>query len=579
MPRPSGVRESRHVREAGRDAVARPTAQPKGRAVRRTHAARGARREARAISGTPRRFRAPAAVTAGVIALAAVAVAAPTPAAVAADEASTVTARRAIDSYVRGLRYDPTTLLGVVADGTTVTERDPQRSLGEDSVIRTTYRDVGLRKNLDEVVLMDPGRGVIYPGALVIADRMLAQGRPRPLAIPRGPVRISINLPGLTGSSRVVRAPSNSSVQDAIAGLTRRWNATAFRRGYRNAARSFLEVSNAYTSQQIKLKLGLSAKWPSGSAATVLDVNTESEGQTAVAYFKQVFYTVTMDVPARPSAVFGRGVTVKSLARVTGSAKPPGYVRSVDYGRLLMLKMETSKVHNSIDVSAALRQVAGGKRIGVNLDAKYEKIVADSTFTVVAIGGRARDAAVFSGRSEDFAKLAAYISDGAVYSKDNPGEPIAYVVAFLKDHRPARMGDTTSFTEANSVVYPNGFVEVRNKGVYVARFFVNYEELVDVATDTWKPVQRSSGRKPKDTQNTWYIPGDARGVRVRGEVLTFDLGIPGTQVWENAFDQTAQRSAEQVLLHAGFAAQVELGLHGRTLLGPPPAGRRRSERR
>lgn len=498
-------------------------------------------REPRGIR-TTHRSRAPGAAALGAVAVAIAAVTGaaasqPAPAA-AAGPAGETTVRQSIDRYVRGLRYDRRTLLGVVSDGVTVTERDPQRTLGEDSVIRTTYREVGLRKNLDEVVLMSPTGGVVYPGALVIADRQLAEGRPKPLAIPRGPARISVNLPGLARGSRAVTRPSNSRVQAAITSLTTQWNRTAFRQGYRNAARSFLEVSNAYTSNQIKLKLGLSAKWPSGSAKSVLTVDTKAEGQTAVAYYKQVFYTVTMDVPVRPSSVFGRNVTLRSLKRVTGNSRPPAYVRSVDYGRLLMLKMETSKVFNSVDVSAALRQVAGGKELGVDLDAKYEKIVADSTFTVVAIGGRAKDAAVFSGRPEDFSKLAAYIKDGAVYTKDNPGEPISYTVAFLKDHSIAKMGDTTDFTETDSVVYPNGFVEVRNNGIYVARFSLDYEELVDLKADTWKPVHVSSGRKPRYTQNTWYVPGDARKVHVRGDVLTFSLGIPGTEVWENAFDRT-----------------------------------------
>jgi thiol-activated cytolysin len=105
----------------------------------------------------------------------------------------------------------------------------------------------------------------------------------------------------------------------------------------------------------------------------------------------------------RPSAVFDE-------------AHPPAYVRSVDYGRILMIKME-SNVDNSIDLKAAFQQ----GEFGGSLDMKYREVFRNSTFTVLAIGGGAETPAkMFSGVSDDSLKeLEQYIATDTVYREDN----------------------------------------------------------------------------------------------------------------------------------------------------------------
>src|SRR5690606_4849057 len=129
------------------------------------------------------------------------------------------------------------------------------------------------------------------------------------------------------------------------------------------------------------------SKWASGNVASQFSAMSNTEKSVVVAYFKQVFYTVTMDSPEGASSVFADSVTADNARECFGNAHPPAYVRSVDYGRILMVKMETSAVDSSISLKGAFEQAtSGGVTAGGDLSQKYQSIIKNSTFSAVAIG-------------------------------------------------------------------------------------------------------------------------------------------------------------------------------------------------
>ena len=72
-----------------------------------------------------------------------------------------------------------------------------------------------------------------------------------------------------------------------------------------------------------------------------------------VAAYKQIFYTVSAELPNNPSDLFDNSVTFDELTRkgVSNSA-PPVMVSNVAYGRTVYVKLETTS--KSKDVQAAL---------------------------------------------------------------------------------------------------------------------------------------------------------------------------------------------------------------------------------
>jgi thiol-activated cytolysin len=449
-----------------------------------------------------------------------------------------------IDRYIAGLDYDPRVLLSVVPDGTTSAIPVKNRENTGNGVIICTKIQHTLNKNLTDVAILSPTAGVIFPGALVLVDQNLAEGHPTPIALPRGNAILSVDLPGLTEPSGAV-VPINSEVQRFMNAKLEEWNKQATSEGYINAARSFIQVTQSFSSQQVSLDLGFSSKWTSGSASAQIGTSSTTEKSVIVAYFKQVFYTVAMDPPTFPSSVFDDSVTLHHLRQVTTASAPPGYVRSVDYGRILMVKMETSSVDTSVNLKGAFEQATqGGVTVGGDLKAKYENIIRNSSFTALAIGGGAETPAqFFSGSSQAALKgLQDYVNKDARYRRDNPGSPISYTVTFLRDNEFARMGFTTDYTETECVRYPNAFVKVAHAGAYVAKFKVTWVEPDSYGTYN-QPKEWESGDTTVGFTHQVDMPGDAQGVKIYawaatgliwdpwGEIMNISLSGPDNKAY------------------------------------------------
>lgn len=425
----------------------------------------------------------------------------------------------AIEEYISRLYYDPRQILSVVPDGTTSTKRDTSRSAGPNGVIVCTAVDHDARKNLDEVAILNPSSGIIFPGALIRADRALMEGKPTPIALARRPARLTINLPGLARPSGEV-VPTFADVQKFMNDKLEEWNATAAREGYVNQAASIFTMTKAYSKEQVALDLGVKAEWASGKASAQLDVASSAERSVMVGYYKQVFYSVIMDTPPSPGSVFDYQVGPQQARDVFNDEHPPAYVNRVDYGRIFLIRMETSGSETTANLRAAFAQATGQDSVAVDLKAKASSIISNSSFSVLAVGG-GPDFPVqsFQGaRSGKVEGLDQYFA-AVRYSRGNPGWPIAYTVAFLKDNTLATMGATAKYVETNCVSYPNGFVKVWHDGGYVAKFRVSWQEPSGVGD---KMVNKTfeSGEQTAGYTKSVAIPGDAKSVKIYAEAAT-----------------------------------------------------------
>jgi thiol-activated cytolysin len=437
-----------------------------------------------------------------------------------------------LDNYFFGLKYDPRTLLSIRESGSTETipgGKTRDRRQDGNKVIICTKEKRDLNKNFDNITLLRPTQGVVFPGALVRANRKLAEGLPDALALPRSPVTISIDLPGLGKKGvAMVTNPANSSVQTAINDILEDWNENPSSQGYVNAARSTTTIQKAYTSDQVSLELGFNADWASNSLTSKLTVDNTTKKNVSFAFFKQVFYTVSMDSPARPSTVFDTSVSLDQLKQVVDKDNPPAYVRSVDYGRIILVKMETNSSETEVDLEATLNYVtAGGVELNPSIKANYERIANNSQFTVITIGGNADVAAQVlpPGQIKNFKNA---IRESATYSRSNPGLPIAYTVAFLKDNSLAKLGFTTDYIATECKEYNNGYVSVKHDGGYVAKWQITWQE----PDARGNPVGKSweSGNKTAGYTYQLDLPGDATNVNVRAWAATGLVWDPWGQI-------------------------------------------------
>nr|WP_321235369.1 thiol-activated cytolysin family protein [uncultured Psychroserpens sp.] len=364
-----------------------------------------------------------------------------------------------ITDYILGLNYNSEDLLNTqsisgsserdIIDSQPIGNNNPVNGVVT-SCVRKTY---DLKSNFSEVSILQPTDGVIYPGALVYGDGNMLDGLPNSITnISRGPATYRISLPGFGDQGTVVvDNPENSSVDSSISNALEWWHDNAYPDGYENLSQTSYASATSYSRKQLGLDVGLNAEWATGSIESQLDYQTTETNRVAMLVFKQVFYTVTMDNPFSQASVFGNDVTLEQVQSVIDDNRPPAYVKSVSYGRIIMFRLETTNVETEVDLSLALQYASGFSGSGT-INSDYDEVLNESTITVVTLGGNAEAAAeIFAPSDENegitLGSLGSIISgENAVFTRNNPGIPMAYTIRYLKDNSLAKMGFQTEYT-------------------------------------------------------------------------------------------------------------------------------------
>ena len=361
-----------------------------------------------------------------------------------------------IGDYISKLSYNSNEMLNYQQTNGLPSEREQLSDSSEtipngNFITICTNTEYNLKKNFEEVAILRPTNGVIWPGALVKGNQSLMDGVPEEINIERSPVTISVNLPGIGEHGvRTIKNPTISSIDLAIDSSLQWWNNNAYEEGYVNASNSSYSVSSSYSSKQLALDIGLNAEWASGSVSSQFNYTTDEEKKVVMMVYKQAFYDVRFDKPVSPESVFSDQVSLSDVEAVINDDAAPAYIKAVSYGRIIMFRMETINSYKSVDVEGALNY-AGGADIDVNLKATYDEILETSSINLVIIGGNAEVATeAISSPGEDaetiLQKVQAVIKGkNAVYSKDNPGVPIGYTVFYLKDNSLAKLGFTEKY--------------------------------------------------------------------------------------------------------------------------------------
>ena len=139
-----------------------------------------------------------------------------------------------------------------------------------------------------------------------------------------------------------------------------------------------------------------------------------------------------------------------------------------------------------------------------------------------------------------------------LYSRSNPGQPIACTLRFLKDNRLARIGYATDYTELVCERYPHGWIGFRHAGAYVAKFYLNWTE--DGQKKSW-----SSGKKTAGFKEIIPLKGNARNIQITAQAAT---GLVWDR-WGAIFKLQLNGPPNQVYVANGTTLKRKWGTEGR----------------
>jgi thiol-activated cytolysin len=334
-----------------------------------------------------------------------------------------------IDAYIASLPALPVDTPSI-AEGV----RAPDRREGDYSCSTQNLRET---RQFDRIVAYAASSDAMYPGAVIGADS-IASGLFTQIVLPRAPATISVSLENLDGAKQAVIAdPSLSSYRDALSSLLEAEITGS------TPANLYSEIEEVHSESQLNLALGVQASWSLGIASlkSSFDWAKQDVRSRYIVRYTQAYYTVDLDVPAEPSALFAPTVTLADVQGKLDERRPPVYVSSVTYGRMVLFTFESQ--YSSDEMSAALDfAYSGGIDVRGDVSVTYKDIISQSKITAFILGG---DAGTAAQTIDSYDALINFIKTGGNYSRQSPGAPIAYKLAYLRDNAPARMSFTTDY--------------------------------------------------------------------------------------------------------------------------------------
>ena len=332
-----------------------------------------------------------------------------------------------IDRYVRNIA-------ALAADGNGLVEqaRTPPAVSGDYSCSRQSLSET---RQYDRIVAYAANSEGLWPGAIV-DGASVPSGLFTQHVFDRAPVTISVSLENLAGAkSQTIENPSLSSYRDGLSGIL----AQAITGD--TAANVYSAIEAVHSREQLGIALGVDVDWLGGGVATTFDFDKKDIRSRFVVKFTQVYYTVDIDQPQRPSDLLAGSVSSAAVKAAIAPTSPPLYVSSVSYGRIVLFTFESE--YSETEMAAALDfSYRGGIEITGDVSVTYEEMLSKSNITAYIVGGSGDDAVQ---SIESYDALMEFIRGGGNYSPSSPGVPIAYKLAYLADNSPGRFSFTHDY--------------------------------------------------------------------------------------------------------------------------------------
>jgi thiol-activated cytolysin len=340
-----------------------------------------------------------------------------------------------VDSYLLGL---PELEIAPAQPKTEIECADDCPAPTQDGDFYCSYARYTETSQFDEFVAFQPNSATLWPGTVVRGEDA-ANGLLTPIGVDLAPVVFSVSLENISTSPvATMEDPSLSAFREArneilSQGVT----------GATPAALDF-EVIEVNSESQLSVALGADVHWPGGPDVAASFSFDSSEQKTKILVnFTQAYYTVDVDTPTSPAKFFADGTTVEQLEPWMGDASPPLYVQSITYGRRVIFSIQTERSSSEIKAALEASYSAGLAGGGVSISTEHKEALSESTIRAFVLGGSGDDA---TGAINGFEGLVEYIQNGGSYSKDSPGAPIAYKLAYL-DNAVTKLAFTTDYAE------------------------------------------------------------------------------------------------------------------------------------
>ena len=296
--------------------------------------------------------------------------------------------------------------------------------------------------------ITDLGRNdpILWPGALIQGKPQTGDDIEKFRYVPvsgvfRDPISLSINL--LSGTSgkvtKTVANPTLSTVSQGIVDLL----GTAITPGTTYPARAQFDRREVHDEGHLTMRTGANFKYGVGSGSAKFDWSSTTKKTKVMATYYQEYYTISMDTPQTPAAVFSSRNTLDDIRAAIPPGTKPLYVSSVTYGMMAMCFIETDYTETQLE--ASLDAAYNGLSLDLEVSAGLTKktVLENSHITTLVYGGSSAGlGSIFDGYAGFVSVVRASIHLGTAA----PGVPLRYTFTNLLDNSTAQIGLTSQYS-------------------------------------------------------------------------------------------------------------------------------------
>jgi thiol-activated cytolysin len=321
-----------------------------------------------------------------------------------------------------------------------------------------TQTPYSLTKVPEKFVALNPNADVLWPGSLV-QGKSMAGGILDPIPVKRAPGTITLTLSSGGGGPffKKMEEPSLSAATQAQNEILANYTGAT-------PAKFSYTYTSIYSSEQLKVAVDANVQGTTWSASGSLNVNTSDTKSRFLIQFTQEYYTMAFDPPQGAAGVFAPSVTAKDLEPYAAAGNPPVYVASVTYGRIFYILFESTASQKSLEAAVSGSYNSGAINATANASAEWKKTINESKVTAYGLGGNAEQAINAVTGTDQFEKIAKFLTTGANFDKDSPGVPISYTIRHLTDASQVKLALTTEYTAKNCVPATVGCDGVKGSG-------------------------------------------------------------------------------------------------------------------
>jgi len=253
-----------------------------------------------------------------------------------------------INEEIRKLKYDENAILAR-REMDIQSYKPVETKFDNDNFIVIKRRENTMHSDSHDIGIVDSIVDRTFPGSLLRINNKLVDNNPDILVTGRKPMKFRVNIPGMgAGAEFTVSDPTLINVSTAKDEVLKKYA------GQSLPTLMTFKSSMAYSESQLNTTFGLEMKQVSKQLSIDFKSVFEKKSTVYVLSFRQIFYSVSADLPKNPSDVFSDSLSWKDLTdRGVDSKNPPGLVNKVGYGRSIYVKIETNE--QSTDVEAALK--------------------------------------------------------------------------------------------------------------------------------------------------------------------------------------------------------------------------------